>query len=60
MTLHEFSDIVNARLNKIEKLQLQILVDVAGLKIKAGIWGLLGGAVPIIIGLGIYYLKKGT
>lgn len=32
---------------------------VAGLKVKAGIWGLMGGAIPVIIGLAIYILKGG-
>ena len=31
-------------------------VDVATLKVRAGIWGLFGGAIPIIIGIGVYLL----
>lgn len=30
--------------------------DIAGLKVKAGIWGLIGGAIPVIVGLGIWIL----
>lgn len=32
---------------------------VASLKVKSGLWGLAGGAIPVIIGLGIYILKGG-
>ncbi len=42
------------------KKDLQKLnVSVGGLKVKSGLWGLLGGAIPVIIGLGIYILKGG-
>ena len=32
--------------------------DIAGLKVKAGIWGIMGGGIPIIILLGIWALRK--
>jgi hypothetical protein len=31
--------------------------SVAILKVKSGFWGLLGGGIPVIIALGIYYVK---
>jgi len=34
-------------------------VDVAMLKIRAGIWGLLGGAIPIAIGIGVFLVNRG-
>lgn len=37
---------------------VRIGIDLSNLKAKAGIWGLFGGAIPIIIGLGIWFLKK--
>ena len=36
-----------------------IIEDIIMLKVKAGIWGLFGGAIPVIIGLIIMLLKKG-
>lgn len=29
-------------------------VDIAALKVKAGIWGLIGGAIPVVITVAIY------
>lgn len=55
-------------LNKLNTLETQyqsldrkidkLIEDVAGLKVKAGVWGMLGGAIPIIIGLGIWILRS--
>jgi len=35
----------------------KVRVEVAELKIKAGIWGLVGAAIPVLIGLGIMLVK---
>ena len=43
----------------IDKKQQQIGIDVAMLKVKAGAWGALGGAIPVAIGLGIWFIRKG-
>jgi hypothetical protein len=32
-------------------------LDVVALKVKAGIWGLIGGAIPVIIGLAVWIIK---
>ena len=34
-----------------------VRVEVAVLKVKAGIWGAVAGAIPVIIGLGLLLLK---
>ena len=34
-----------------------LLVQVEGLKIKSGIWGVMGGAFPIAIGLGVWAVR---
>jgi len=39
---------------KIEKLQ----VDVATLKVKAGIFGIIGGAIPVLITVVIYIFVR--
>lgn len=36
----------------------KIRVEIAVLKVKAGIWGLLGGAIPVGVGLLVYLLKE--
>ena len=34
-----------------------IAKEIAQLQVKAGVWGLMGGGVPVIITLGLYLLK---
>ncbi len=34
----------------------KLIEDVAGLKIKAGIWGLIAGAIPVVLGLAIVFI----
>ena len=40
------------------KFQLKASVDIAMLKVKSGIWGILGGAIPAGIALLYTLLKK--
>ena len=48
--------------NKVQEAILRditsIRVELAGLQVKAGVWGVLGGMVPILIGLALWLLKK--
>lgn len=39
------------RLNSIEN-------SIVELKVKSGVWGMLGGAIPVAIGLAIYLVKS--
>ena len=52
------------RLNKwnenIANKQNEILVQIAMLKVKSGVWGLIGGAIPVAIGIVIMYLRSKT
>lgn len=34
-----------------------ILQDISALKVKAGFWGAIGGAIPIAIGLIVWFLR---
>jgi len=36
----------------------QLQIKVAKLEVKAGVWGLLGGAIAVIIGLAIWFLRS--
>jgi len=45
---------------KLDKFQLEMVREITALKVKAGIWGLVGGAIPVAIGIAIwlfYHLK---
>lgn len=46
------------KVDGIEKAQIMVRTDIAGLKIKSGFWGIIGG---LLAGVGIiftYYLKQ--
>ena len=49
------------RLENIEKCQIEIKGDIRELKVKAGIWGLVGGCIPtaaaILIGVVIWIIR---
>lgn len=44
-------------LKQVSEEQKNIRIEVASLKVKAGAWGLLGACVPVVIMLGINFLK---
>ena len=44
--------------NELAETQTSILVQISALKVKAGIWGVIGGAVPVAIGLAIWLIKS--
>tara|TARA_Y100000296_G_scaffold80611_1_gene106423 strand:+ start:303 stop:518 length:216 start_codon:yes stop_codon:yes gene_type:complete len=43
------------KFNGIEHKLTQIQVDIATLKVKAGIWGGIGGLIPVIIAIVMFY-----
>ena len=49
---------LNECYNRLDARMIKISEDLSGLKVKARIWGAFGGAIPIIIGLGIWFLRK--
>lgn len=49
---------LNQNVEKLEEKLDCISRDTAVLKVKAGLWGLLGGAIPIVIALGLYLFKN--
>ena len=42
----------------IENKLTQIQVDIATLKVKAGVWGGIAGLVPVVLGLVLFYVTK--
>jgi len=49
---------LNDNCKEYDAAQKKTLVDIAMLKVKAGIWGVIGGAIPVAIGLVILFLKS--
>ena len=61
---HEWSRFVleelkrlNKVYNELDKKVDKITVEIATLNVKAGVWGALAGAIPVVIGLAVIYLK---
>ena len=52
-------DAIDLFKNEINKILTEIKVEVAMLKVKSGIWGLIGGLIPVAIAI-VYILLKGT
>jgi hypothetical protein len=52
-------DWVDCHFNKLNDRITEVRVDIAGLKVKAGVWGLIGGAIPVIVTIAIYLIIRG-
>ncbi len=49
---------LNEQQEKIFSMMNQLRMDVVRLKVKSGLWGALGGLIPVVIGLGLLVLKS--
>jgi hypothetical protein len=49
-------DSLDQRLSRVEQGMILVRIDVANLKVKAGIWGGLDGMIPSIIGVTLVLL----
>jgi hypothetical protein len=56
LILHEIERL-NAKVEDLQKKVNGICVSVAKLDVKAGFWGLVGGAIPVLIILAVKYLR---
>lgn len=55
--LHELRELITAH-NQIEQSEFsKIWQEIAVLKVKAGVWGIIGGAIPVAIALLVHYTK---
>jgi hypothetical protein len=50
---------IDCHFTKLQDQITKVREDIAGLKVKSGIWGLIGGAIPVIATVLIYLLTKG-
>lgn len=49
---------IECHFNKLRELISENQIDIAVLKTKAGVWGLFGGLIPVLITLAIFALTK--
>ena len=47
---------MDIRLKEIDNKMNDIHIDIAKLKVKSGIWGAIGGIIPILISILIYFI----
>ena len=43
---------------KLQETVTQVRIDIEGLKVKSGVWGLIGGCVPVAMMLAYLILKE--
>lgn len=56
--IKELNEKKDERLREMNAQFGEIKIQIAMLKVKAGIWGLMAGMIPVIIALAIQVLKK--
>lgn len=49
-------DWIDCHFTKVNEQITLVRIEIAKLKIKSGIWGLMGGLIPIVIMIGLYLL----
>jgi len=52
--LQKDRDWIDHHFDTLRREIVKVQIDIATLKVKAGVWGIIGGAIPVAIGLGIY------
>lgn len=45
------------KLDRIDNHIMEIKIEIATLKVKSGLWGLIGGVIPVVIALALNYLR---
>lgn len=58
MTDKEWRELVLDRIQAIDCRTIQLLSEVAALKVKAGLWGILGGALTIGLSIGVLAVRS--
>jgi hypothetical protein len=51
-------DWIEQHFDTLRREVVKIQIDIATLKAKAGIWGLIGGAIPVVITIAIYLVLR--
>lgn len=58
MTNDEWRSHLTLKLDAIDEKITNVRIDVAMLKVKSGIWGILGGFIPVVIMIIVEAYKK--
>lgn len=49
---------INDHFAKVQEQFALLRVDIAQLKVKSGIWGVIGGTIPVVILIAIYFIVR--
>jgi hypothetical protein len=47
---------IEEHFNDLRKELVLVQIEIAKLKVKSGIWGVIGGSIPVLMGLLIYII----
>lgn len=53
-------DWLDGKFEHLEETIVKNRVDIAILKVKAGIFGIIGGTIPVAVMISVYFLTRGT
>lgn len=48
---------LNEKAQRLDDKVSKVMIEIAMLKVKSGIWGLVGGAIPVAVGLAVWIIK---
>ena len=51
-------DWIDCHFTKLQEQITLVRIEIAKLKVKSGIWGVIGGTIPIVILLAIYFIMR--
>lgn len=50
---------IDCHFTKVNEQITLVRVEIAKLKVKSGIWGLMGGLIPVLIAVSLYIITRG-
>jgi len=50
---------IDCHFTKLQEQLTVVRIEIAKLKVKSGIWGVIGGTIPVVIVIAIYFIVKG-
>lgn len=49
---------INKRIEKVEEKLVTLNIELVKLQIKAGLWGMMAGSIPVLVWLALYFISK--
>lgn len=49
---------LDCHFNKLQEQITLVRIEIAKLKVKSGIWGIIGGCIPVAIMIAIYFMVR--